>query len=153
MSRSKRHRAQGNHFPSTLLRRGSTAESRLARGSVLRYKRKRRGMLSELSTITGGFLNVAGSGSYPRLPVDSADLKSSFQNTSIAPLLRPTFRMQNWIGIGIWIVLGATIGLVMKVLIKRPDETPGHTIILMVLGSFAAVIGGCLLYTSPSPRD
>ena len=101
-------------------------------------------MLSELSTITGGFLNVAGSGSYPRLPVDSADLKSSFQNTSIAPLLRPIFRMQNWIGIGIWIVLGATIGLVMKVLIKRPDETPGHTIILMVLGSFAAVIGGML---------
>ncbi|MDE0731005.1 MAG: hypothetical protein OSB36_08740, partial [Longimicrobiales bacterium] len=62
----------------------------------------------------------------------------------IAPLPRSIFRMQNWIGIGIWIVLGATIGLVMKVLIKRPNETPGHTIVLMVLGSFAAVIGGML---------
>lgn len=53
-------------------------------------------------------------------------------------------RMQNWIGIGIWIILGAVIGLVMKALIKRPSETPGHVIILMVVGSFAAVIGGML---------
>lgn len=52
--------------------------------------------------------------------------------------------MQNWIGIGIWIVMGAVIGLAMKVLIRRPEETPGHTPILMVLGSFAAVIGGML---------
>ncbi len=52
--------------------------------------------------------------------------------------------MQNWIGIGIWIVMGAVIGLAMKVFIKRPEETPGHTPILMVLGSFAAVIGGML---------
>lgn len=52
--------------------------------------------------------------------------------------------MQNWIGIGIWIVMGAVIGLAMKVLIRRPEETPGHTPVLMVLGSFAAVIGGML---------
>ena len=52
--------------------------------------------------------------------------------------------MQNWIGIGIWIVMGAVIGLSMKVFIKRPEETPGHTVVLAVLGSFAAVIGGML---------
>ena len=52
--------------------------------------------------------------------------------------------MQNWIGIGIWIVMGAVIGLAMKVVIKRPEETPGHTTLLVVLGAFAAVIGGML---------
>jgi hypothetical protein len=52
--------------------------------------------------------------------------------------------MQNWIGIGVWIVMGAAIGLAMKALIKRPEETPGHTVVLAVLGSFAAVIGGML---------
>ena len=52
--------------------------------------------------------------------------------------------MQNWIGIAIWIVLGAVIGLVMKALIARPEETPGHTPVLVVLGAFAAVIGGML---------
>ncbi|MSR21299.1 MAG: hypothetical protein EXR91_10055 [Gemmatimonadetes bacterium] len=52
--------------------------------------------------------------------------------------------MQNWIGIGIWIVMGGSIGLVMKALISRPEEMPGHTLILMVLGGFAAVIGGML---------
>ncbi len=52
--------------------------------------------------------------------------------------------MQNWIGVGIWIVMGAVIGLAMKVLIKRPEETPGHTPVLAVLGSFAACIGGML---------
>ena len=52
--------------------------------------------------------------------------------------------MQNWIGVGIWIVMGVVIGLVMKVLVKRPEETPGHTPVLMVLGAFAAVIGGML---------
>ena len=46
--------------------------------------------------------------------------------------------MQNWIGIAIWIVLGAVIGLVMKALIARPEETPGHTPVLVVLGAFAA---------------
>lgn len=52
--------------------------------------------------------------------------------------------MENWIGIGIWIVLGAFVGLVMKILIKRPEETPGHTSILLALGAFGAVVGGML---------
>lgn len=52
--------------------------------------------------------------------------------------------MQNWIGVGIWIVMGAAIGLVMKALIKRPEETPGHTAVICVLGSFSAAIGGML---------
>jgi hypothetical protein len=52
--------------------------------------------------------------------------------------------MENWIGIGIWIVMGAAVGLVMKAVIKRPEETPGHTPIIMVLGAFGAVIGGML---------
>jgi len=52
--------------------------------------------------------------------------------------------MQNWVGIGIWIVMGAVIGLSMKVFIKRPEETPGHTPVLAALGAFAAVIGGML---------
>ena len=52
--------------------------------------------------------------------------------------------MQNWIGVAIWIVMGAVIGLTMKALIKRPEETQGHTAVLAVLGSFAAVIGGML---------
>jgi len=52
--------------------------------------------------------------------------------------------MQNWIGIGIWIVMGAVIGLAMKVMVKRPEETPGHTPVLMALGGFAGFIGGAL---------
>ena len=52
--------------------------------------------------------------------------------------------MQNWIGIGIWIVLGMLIGVVMKAIIKRPEETAGHGAILAVLGAFGAVIGGML---------
>ena len=52
--------------------------------------------------------------------------------------------MQNWIGIGIWVALGALIGLAMKAIIKRPEETEGHTVVLAVLGAFGAVIGGML---------
>ncbi len=52
--------------------------------------------------------------------------------------------MENWIGIGVWVVMGALIGLAMKALIKRPEATEGHTAILMVLGAFAAVVGGML---------
>lgn len=52
--------------------------------------------------------------------------------------------MQNWIGIAIWIVMGAAIGLVMRVLIDRPEEQPGHTQIIAVLGAFGALIGGML---------
>lgn len=50
----------------------------------------------------------------------------------------------NWIGIGIWIVLGALIGLLMKVLVSRPEAAPGHTTILLLLGSSGALIGGML---------
>ncbi len=52
--------------------------------------------------------------------------------------------MQNWIGIAIWILMGAGIGLLMRTLISRPEEQPGHAPIIAVLGAFAAVIGGML---------
>ena len=52
--------------------------------------------------------------------------------------------MENWIGIGIWIVMGGLIALVMRAVIKRPEETPGHVPVLMVIGAFGAVIGGML---------
>lgn len=52
--------------------------------------------------------------------------------------------MENWIGIGIWIVMGALIGLVMKALVRRPQATPGHTRLIVILGAFAAVVGGML---------
>jgi hypothetical protein len=52
--------------------------------------------------------------------------------------------VQNWIGIAIWIVLGVLIALAMKVLIKQPEETPGHVVVLAVLGAFGAVVGGML---------
>ena len=52
--------------------------------------------------------------------------------------------MENWIGIGVWIVMGALSGLAMTAIIKRPETTPGHTTILVVLGAFAAVVGGML---------
>ena len=52
--------------------------------------------------------------------------------------------MENWIGIGVWIVMGSLIGLVMKGIVKRPEATDGHTAILMVLGAFAGVVGGML---------
>jgi hypothetical protein len=40
--------------------------------------------------------------------------------------------------------MGGLIGLVMKALIRRPEARPGHTPILVVLGAFAAVVGGML---------
>jgi hypothetical protein len=52
--------------------------------------------------------------------------------------------MENWIGIGIWIVLGALVGLSMKIFVKRPEETPGHAVILATFGAFGAVVGGML---------
>ena len=52
--------------------------------------------------------------------------------------------MENWIGIGVWIVMGAFIALVMRTVIKRPGETPGHVSVLVVIGAFGAVIGGML---------
>ena len=50
----------------------------------------------------------------------------------------------NWTGIGVWIVMGAAIAFVMRIAIKRPEETPGHVPVLLVLGAFGAVIGGML---------
>ncbi len=52
--------------------------------------------------------------------------------------------MENWIGVAVWIVLGVAIGLAMKLVVKRPDTTSGHTRLLCTLGAFAAVIGGML---------
>ncbi len=52
--------------------------------------------------------------------------------------------MENWIGVGVWIVLGAFIGLMMRVVLRRPEETAGHAWLLAVLGAFGAVIGGML---------
>jgi hypothetical protein len=52
--------------------------------------------------------------------------------------------MENWIGIGIWVVLGILAGLSMKVLVKRPEETPGHAVVLAIFGAFGAVVGGML---------
>ncbi len=52
--------------------------------------------------------------------------------------------MENWIGIGVWIVLGAIVGLVMKAIVKLPEAQPGHTAVLLILGAFAAVVGGML---------
>jgi hypothetical protein len=52
--------------------------------------------------------------------------------------------MENWIGVGIWILLGAAIGLGMKAVVKLDEETPGHTLLLAVLGAFSALVGGML---------
>ncbi len=52
--------------------------------------------------------------------------------------------MENWIGIGVWIVMGAVISLVVRAVIKRPEETPGHVPVLILIGAFGAVIGGML---------
>jgi len=52
--------------------------------------------------------------------------------------------MENWIGIGIWIIMGSFIGLAMKAVIKRPQAAPGHTSVIVTLGALAAVIGGML---------
>lgn len=52
--------------------------------------------------------------------------------------------MENWIGVAVWIVMGVAIGLGMKLVVKHPETTPGHTRVLCTLGAFAAVIGGML---------
>jgi len=53
-------------------------------------------------------------------------------------------RMENWIGIGIWIVVGAVIGLAIRGIMKRPEEAPGHATVIALFGAFGAVIGGML---------
>jgi len=52
--------------------------------------------------------------------------------------------MENWIGIGIWIVIGSLVALLMKALVSRPEVSDGHTTILVLLGAFGAIIGGML---------
>ncbi len=52
--------------------------------------------------------------------------------------------MENSIGVGIWIVMGGLMGLLVKAMVRRPEATPGHTLLLMVLGALAAVVGGML---------
>ncbi len=52
--------------------------------------------------------------------------------------------MENWIGVGVWIVLGAFIGLMTRTVTKRPEERAGHAWLLAIFGSFGAVIGGML---------
>jgi hypothetical protein len=52
--------------------------------------------------------------------------------------------MENWIGVGVWIVMGAFIALVMRAVIRRPEEAPGHVPVLVVIGAFGAVVGGML---------
>ena len=53
--------------------------------------------------------------------------------------------MENWIGVGLWIVIGVAIGLAMKMVVKLEEgETPGHTVVLITLGAFAACVGGML---------
>ncbi len=52
--------------------------------------------------------------------------------------------MENWIGVAIWIVLGVTIGMVQKVVVRLPEESGGHSVVLGVLGAYSAVIGGML---------
>ncbi len=62
--------------------------------------------------------------------------------------------MENWIGVGIWIVLGGFIGYAMKAVTKVPEEQPGHNTILVLFGAFGAVVGGMLgvgLFHFPHP--
>jgi hypothetical protein len=64
--------------------------------------------------------------------------------------------MENWIGIGIWIIMGGLIGLAVRALVKRPETTPGHTGLIVVLGAFAAVVGGMLgvgIFAFDDPRS
>ena len=52
--------------------------------------------------------------------------------------------MENWIGVGVWIAMGALVALIVRIVIRRPEEAPGHVLVLVVLGAFGAVIGGML---------
>ena len=52
--------------------------------------------------------------------------------------------MENWIGVAIWIVMGAFVGLLARMVVRLPEETDGHVPLLMALGACGAVIGGML---------
>ena len=52
--------------------------------------------------------------------------------------------MENWIGAGVWAILGGVIGLLMRSIVHAPATTSGHTTLLVVLGAFGAVVGGML---------
>lgn len=53
--------------------------------------------------------------------------------------------MQNWIGVGVWIVIGVIAALFVKAVVKRPeDDTRTGTLLLVVLSAFGAVVGGML---------
>lgn len=52
--------------------------------------------------------------------------------------------MDNWIGVAIWVLMGGLIGLAMKIVVKRPHDSPGHSAVLFTLGGFAGAIGGML---------
>lgn len=52
--------------------------------------------------------------------------------------------MDNWIGVAVWIVLGAAVGVAMKGLVRVPAAQRGHTAILAIFGAFGAVVGGML---------
>ena len=52
--------------------------------------------------------------------------------------------MENWIGVVVWVVLGMLVGMGIKLLVRLPEETPGHAAILAVIGGFGAVVGGML---------
>ena len=52
--------------------------------------------------------------------------------------------MENWIGVAVWIVMGVSVGLGMKIVVRLDETSPGHTPVLCALGAFASVIGGML---------
>ena len=52
--------------------------------------------------------------------------------------------MENWIGAGIWIILGVIVGTVVCAVVRVPDAQPGNRFLAMVFGAFGAVVGGML---------
>lgn len=52
--------------------------------------------------------------------------------------------MENWIGVGIWIILGVVVGAVMSSVVRVPEAQPGNAILAMIFGAFGAVVGGML---------
>lgn len=52
--------------------------------------------------------------------------------------------MENWIGVGVWIILGAIVGAVMRSVVRVPGAQPGNGLLAMIFGAFGAVVGGML---------